>query len=82
MTKFSVWLRKRRHFYLFSILAFGIPSWFLEIWFTWDYARGALWVAFLAAVSLGASLVWATVMWYFFQWYFPFMRTEREDDTG
>jgi hypothetical protein len=71
LIKFGTWLRVKRNFYLYFVLSTGIPGWLGAIWLTWGYVPGALWIAFLAVVILGASLLGAFLMWHFFSWYFP-----------
>ena len=80
LATFGIWLRSKRNFFLFSILGFGIPIWLLEIWLTWEYIHSALWISFLAVVSLGASLLWAFGMWHFFNSkFFPYPLNRRRD---
>ena len=60
------WLQNKRNFYVYSILVFGLPSWPMLIWITWDYSRHPMWIAFLGIVSLGGGLLWGFGMWHLF----------------
>jgi hypothetical protein len=57
-------LQTKRGACVYGTVAIGIPMWFVEIWFTWDFSHSVRWVLFLGVVSLVAGLVWGWAMWH------------------
>jgi hypothetical protein len=81
VARFGAWLRRKRNFYVFSLVAIGVPVWAWEVWFLRDLSTSPLWVAFLGVVSLGAALLWGFLMLRFFARQYPSMReSERSRD--
>ncbi len=66
IAKFGRWLFIKRNFYVYSVVAFGIPAWVLMSWFLWDYRTGVSWDLFLLLLCLLGSLAWAYAMWHLF----------------
>ena len=80
--RFGIWLRKKRNFYLFSVLTFGLTSWMLLIPLFPDLSGDPVWVGFLGVLGLGAGLTWGFFMWRLFASIFPSMRKTESDDNA
>lgn len=74
IARFGVWLRRKRNFYLFSLVAFGVPFWAWNVWSLRDLSVSPVWIVFLGVVSFAAALAWGFLMWHFFAWQYPSMR--------
>src|SRR5258708_3397593 len=72
------WLRTKRNFLLFSVLAFGVPFWCLFLWTFWDFANFADFVL-ITVLSLASGLAWGIGMWHFFVLKFPYMHSRKDD---
>ncbi len=67
MNKMNVWvgeyLKKKRNFLTFSVVAMGIGSAAILVW---NFGHGdIIFSLFLVAVGLGAGLLWGILMWEF-----------------
>jgi len=70
------WLRSKRNFLMFSLLAFGVPLWVIFLWTFWNFGNIGDFVL-ITVLSIGAALLWGIGMWHFFAFMFPSFRTEK-----
>lgn len=74
--KFGLWLRTKRNFLVFSMVAFGLPFWLLFAWNFWDFGNVAD-LVLMGFISIAAGLFWGVGMWHFFASRFPSLRSEK-----
>jgi hypothetical protein len=82
ISKSGLWLRRKRNFYRFSILAVGVPTAIIVTVMLGGLVSSPLWIVFIVGASLLVGLLWGFFMWHFFSSHFPSMPDRRENDAA
>lgn len=79
--QFGRWLRNKRNFLLFSLIAVGLPAGVFLVWRFGHYG-GVGFSVFLLGIALCGGLLWGVIMWEYFKWQFPTLREEQRRTQG
>ena len=75
--KAGSYLRNKRNFLLFSVIAIGLPNIALLETYLGHYSNFAFQLLLFVA-AIGGGLLWGLLMWEYFKWKYPSLRNENE----
>ena len=81
LARFGLWLRSKRNFYLFFVLAVGGTNAIVLSFMFGGLMPSSTWIAFIVGCCLIGGLLTGIAMWHFFRWRFPSMRDGRGNDA-
>ena len=75
--RLGVWLRKKRNFLIFSVLAAGLP---FTLMLFWQFGRyvGFRFDVFMFATAICGGLLWGIIMREYFARLYPSLRRKNE----